>query len=76
MSGNLRGCVPGHLEVNVAEAAISQHSWTHGEQVDAHPRLTSWAAAVIKVGWGSRLEVQECDRVHAFKNVMGVSKRK
>lgn len=54
MSGNLRGWVPGHLEVGVAEAAIGQHGWTRGEQVDAHPRLTSWAVAVIKVGWGSR----------------------
>lgn len=49
MSGNLRGWMPGHLEVDVAEAAIGQHGWTCGEQVDAHPRLTSWAVAVIKV---------------------------
>lgn len=27
--------------------------------------------AVIKVGWGSRLEGQECDRVHAFQECDG-----
>lgn len=39
VAGNLRGCVPEHLEVDVAEAPIGQHGWTLGEQVDAHPRL-------------------------------------
>lgn len=39
IAGDLRGCVPEHLEVDVAEAPIGQHGWTRGEQVDAHPRL-------------------------------------
>lgn len=39
IAGNLRGCVPKHLEVDVAETPIGQHGWTRGEQVDAHPRL-------------------------------------
>lgn len=67
VAGNLRGCVPGHLEVDVAEAPIGQHGWTRGEQVDAHPRLLSWAAAVIKVNWGSGLEVRECGSVHVLQ---------
>lgn len=32
VSGNLRGWVPGHLEVDVAEAAIGQHGWTRGSR--------------------------------------------
>ena len=39
IAGDLRGCVPEHLEVDVAEAPIGQQGWTRGEQVDAHPRL-------------------------------------